>query len=111
MNKQEETIDEILCDLSFLQHELGTKGLIPLSKHEHKAKARINRLIVEATQKEFQDMVNAGEDFRKIKLDGVEHGKHLGDVIPYDLYIMAEDIDRYMKNRMKELSNQIKEQE
>ena len=44
-NQDSEVLDDILRNLSWAQHELGAKGLIPLSKHEYEAKAKIESII------------------------------------------------------------------
>ena len=44
-NQASEELDDILQNLSWAQHKLGTKGLIPLSKHEYEAKAKIESII------------------------------------------------------------------
>jgi len=44
-NQASEKLDDILQNLSWAQHKLGTKGLIPLSKHEYEAKAKIETII------------------------------------------------------------------
>lgn len=45
MTNYNERLDEVLQNLSWKQHELGTKGLIPLSRHEYEAKQSITSLI------------------------------------------------------------------
>ena len=47
MTNYNERLDTILQSLTWKQHELGTKGLIPLSKHEYEAKQALTSLIKE----------------------------------------------------------------
>ena len=47
MTNYNERLDDILQNLTWKQHELGTKGLIPLSRHEYEAKQDITSLIKE----------------------------------------------------------------
>lgn len=47
MNNYNERLDDVLQNLSWKQHELGAKGLIPLSKHEYEAKQAITSLTKE----------------------------------------------------------------
>ena len=47
MTNYNERLDEILQNLSWKQHKLGTKGLIPLSRHGYDTKQAITSLIKE----------------------------------------------------------------
>ena len=79
MTNYNERLDKVLQNLSWKQHELGTKGLIPLSRHEYEAKqaltSLIKELVAEAKPPTFEPEINSeGDKYLTDTKDGYNRG-------------------------------------
>jgi hypothetical protein len=88
--------------LEDLLEECTERGQLNEAWFMPKALALIRRKESEARIDEFRLLMKAGKKFRRIMLDGVENSR------PFDLYIKAEDYDRYQRGRIETLKQEEK---